>query len=577
MKNKYFLFLVTFLFIFSFSFTIYAQTDSLSGTYIDENGKYYQQADLPVYLHISTSPNGEKIPLSGRKVGEKQISVQPIILDGHGMHVIKHNDGKNSRNSYEYIIYADGLPPISTAKFLTPNIYRKNGTTFYGQNLEIELNTKDQMSGIEGFYYNLDETGMQPYTNSFPINSEGNHSLKYFSLDKVGNVETEKTKEFVIDVSPPISTYNIVGINSENVISLSTKIYFTLEDNNVGVKNTFYRFDDQSWKPYYNKRNLPLRALSDGNHTVDFYSIDYLKNKETTQSFSFYLDKTAPIMSADVLGDKFIVGQQVYFSGRTKLKLTAVDNKSGVKEVWYSIDGGEWIQYTDPFYLPSKSGTHKIRYYAIDNTENIGVEGSINPRFDTYRHSVSAVYVDLTGPKLDYKLQGKSFKKENIFYLSPETNIKLIARDNESGLKNIAYRINGQGEEIEYKTPFTLKELGVQNIEIIGYDNVNNRNVINTSLNVDTEAPTIFYHFSTMIEENRDTTYPSYVQLFLGAQDAQTNTEQIYYRINGGGKRLYNGKISGFAKNKSYTILVEVKDKLGNIAKEEIIFETLEY
>ena len=577
MKHKYAVLFATLLLILLFSFNVNAQTDSLSGTYVDENGKYYQQADLPVYLHISTSPNGEKIPLSGKKVGEKEISVQPIILDGHGVHILKHSDGKNPRNSYEYVIYADGLPPNSTSKFTTPYVYRRSGTTFYGRDLKIDLSVKDQMSGVEGLYFNLDGLGNQPYTNTISIDSEGDHLLRYFSLDKVGNVENENTKEFVVDVTPPISTYNVVGINSENVISLGTKIYFTLEDNNVGVQNTFYRFDEQSWKPYYNKRNLPLQTLNDGNHTLYFYSTDYLKNEEAEQSFTFYLDRTAPIMSADVLGDKFIVGQQVYFSGRTKLKLTAVDNKSGVKEVWYSIDGGEWTQYNDPFYLPSKSGTHTIRYYAVDNTENQGVEGAIDPRFDTYRHNVSAVYVDLTGPQLGYNYQGKTFQKGDVLYISPETNLRLTARDSESGLQRLTYKLNGQGEEIEYDTPFNVQQSGMQSLEIIGYDNVNNRNVITTEFAVDAEAPTVFYHFSTLPDETRDTAYPSYVQLFLGAQDGQTNTEQIYYRINGSAKRLYNGKISGFAKNKSYTILVEVKDKLGNIAEEEIIFETLEY
>jgi hypothetical protein len=62
-------------------------------------------------------------------------------------------------------------------------------------------------------------------------------------------------------------------------------------------------------------------------------------------------------MSADVLGVRFIVGDRIYFSGRTKLKLTAVDKKLGVKEIKYFIDdmGGA---YSDPFYLPSKAGRH---------------------------------------------------------------------------------------------------------------------------------------------------------------------------------------------------------------------------
>ena len=277
MKKRYFLLVAIFVIVFSLN--VSAQTDSLSGTYVDEEGKYYQQAELPVYLYISTSPNGEKIPLSGKKVGETEVKVEPIILDGHGVHYLKHHDGQNHKNSYEYVIYADGLPPKSTSTFTTPYVYRRRGTTYYGRDLKIDINVKDQVSGVEGLYFNLDGAGNRPYTNTISVDSEGDHLLRYFSLDKVGNVEKENSKEFTVDVTPPISTYNVVGINSENVISLGTKIYFTLEDNSVGVKNTLYRFDEQSWRPYYNKRNLPLQNLKDGNHTLYFYSTDYLKNE----------------------------------------------------------------------------------------------------------------------------------------------------------------------------------------------------------------------------------------------------------------------------------------------------------
>lgn len=554
----------------------FSQTDSISGTHVDEDGKYYQRADLPVYLHISTSPNGSSVPLPGQKSAQKELSVKPIMLDGHGRHLIKHYDGKNSKHNYQYVIYADGLPPTSSSTFQAPHVYKKDGLVYYGKNLEVLLETKDQMSGVRDFYYNLDSAGDKLYQDKIPVASEGKHSLQYFATDKVGNTEETKTKEFIVDVTPPKTVSHVVGIN-KNIISLSSKLYLTLSDNNVGVHKTYYRFDEQEWKSYSNKRNISIASLSDGNHTLSFYSMDFLKNQEVEQRFSFYLDRTAPIMSADVLGDKFIIAQQVYFSGRTKLKLTAVDNKSGVKEVWYSVDGGDFQLYKEPFYLPSKSGKHTVRYYAVDNIENQGVEGSIDPRFDTYRHIVNAVYVDLTGPKLSYNYKGSTFQKGNTLYISPETQLNFGAVDKESGLQKITYKL-GNEEEALYEKPFTVKKSGKQELQIIGYDNVNNRNVVNTQFLVDTEPPTIFYHFSTMPDQDGDANaYPSYVQLFLGAQDPQTNTEKIYYRINGGAEKLYTGKISGFEKNSKYTISVEVKDKLGNLATEEIIFQTLDY
>lgn len=83
------------------------------------------------------------------------------------------------------------------------------------------------------------------------------------------------------------------------------------------------------------------------------------------------------------------------------MKLTAVDNKSGVKEIRYSIDGKDFEVYDQPFYLPSISGAHTVRYYSIDNMANqtVGRKGS---GYEEFKHNVSKVYLDLTGPSILY-------------------------------------------------------------------------------------------------------------------------------------------------------------------------------
>lgn len=563
-----------------YTFSFAQNTDvggSKKGFYVDSTKKYYHKANLPVYINVSPNPNDVGVPLSGKVVGQqKKTRVQPMYLDGHGVHVIKHK-GRNGTPTFEYVINADGLAPTSKSKFITPYRYAEGKTRYYGRDLEIKLRTQDQMSGVEGLFSSLDDEEFAPYEESFGVEDEGEHVLKYYAIDNVGNQEKTKIERFVVDVTPPVSTYNVVGIAKENIVSTSTKIYLTIEDNIVGVSGTRYRFDDEAWQPYSGQKILPISKLRDGKHTLQFYSTDFLSNREKTQRFDFYLDKTAPIMSADVLGDRFIVANQVYFSGRTKLKLTAVDNKAGIKQVWYSIDGGAWKRYDQPFYLPSKSGLHTIRYYAEDEMGNAGVEGVTDARYDEYKHNVGSVYVDLTGPKLGYQYEGSTFRKGAQVYISPRTNVRLMAKDGESGLQRISYKQEDENDEADYSKPFRVTEAGEKTLEIIGYDNVNNRNVIKTNFVVDTQAPEIFHHFSTAsIDSTAEgvAVYPSYTKVFLASQDNETDCGTIYYSINGSPKMPYTGSIAGFKKNTRYKITVEVADKLGNVAKRRISFVT---
>lgn len=48
--------------------------------------------------------------------------------------------------------------------------------------------------------------------------------------------------------------------------------------------------------------------------------------------------------------------------------LVGSDSGSGVKNIQYSVDNGTWIVYSSPLIL---SGTHSIRYYATDNSNNV--------------------------------------------------------------------------------------------------------------------------------------------------------------------------------------------------------------
>jgi hypothetical protein len=286
-------------------------------------------------------------------------------------------------------------------------------------------------------------------------------------------------------------------------------------------------------------------------------------NKEIPKTFSFFLDKSAPILTSDVLGDRFIVNGKIYFSGRTKLKLTAVDNKSGVKEVKYSIDNSDFKEYTDPFYLPKKPGFHIIKYYAIDRmNNNTGVGGS---NYKNYKYSTKKIYVDLVGPTLSHSYIGKRFFTRDTVFLGKNSKIKLSATDFESGLQYISYSIDGVQKETMYKEPFTISGNGKHLIEYFGYDNVNNRNIGRFYVIVDQTPPEPSYTFSVEPYQTVDglNVYSSYVMVYLSGSDKMIGTQQIFYSINGSAEKLYTLPISGFKKGKNI-LKFKTVDKLGN-------------
>ena len=50
------------------------------------------------------------------------------------------------------------------------------------------------------------------------------------------------------------------------------------------------------------------------------------------------------------MGNTYMVGGKEYSSGRSRLKVAAVDNKAGVKEVWFSINGAPFELYDKPVF-----------------------------------------------------------------------------------------------------------------------------------------------------------------------------------------------------------------------------------
>ncbi|MEN8156666.1 MAG: hypothetical protein ABFS10_06935 [Bacteroidota bacterium] len=545
------------------------------------SGKIFWNRSVPFVVKLVSYYSDDEVTLSDD-------NEELIYFDSEGLNTIRSPwlvDPETKTPVYPqtdviFKVYADGMTPVTSSSFSLSPVHKDDHDIYYGQNLLVDLKTSDQMSGVKELYYSINQRPYQPFTEPLGFSEEGDHQLKYFAVDHVGNAEEESVLEFTVDTNPPETFHSVTDIDVEkSIISTSSKITLDLEDNIAGVSKTFYSMDGGE-KRLYKGGVIPVEHLEDGEHTLTYFSVDHVENTEEQKEFGFYMDRTAPITSSDVLGDRFVFEDKIYFSGRTKLKLTAVDNKSGVKEIRYSIDGGTYQPYTEPFYLPSVEGMHEIRFFAVDNISNTtgGEDGEITP--EQFKHSViREVFTDLVGPSVNHRFTGRFFPTRDTVFVCNETRINLSASDGESGLQYISYSIDDNREEIRYEEPFTIEKGGLHEIEFFAYDNVNNRNRSTFFCFLDDEPPAIYHTFSIPplkgsqpdLPEGVDV-YPSYVTVFLAAVDEVVGAEKIHYSVNGGQERRYDNPVEGFKVQEVNSLKIIAFDKLGNREEQEIQF-----
>ena len=328
--------------------------------YTDSEGRLFVNKSMPLYVWLSTSPdpNCEKQRLKSES--SPQYS-NPFYFDTEGYNTFRTPSQVDTvtkkvilpKRDIIFEVYTDSEAPVLKQNYGEAPLYRKDGKLYCGKNTVVNIADKDKMSGTDLILKSIDGSDFTKYSGEIPFNSEKDYVFKYYAVDNVGNVGKIKTLEFTVDVSSPKTVSEVIGTDYHGILNTSSKIKLTATDNSSGVNKVFYKIDNGSKRTYTGR--IALSSLTEGDHTITFYSVDNVKNTENENQYKFFLDKTAPMVIKEVLGDQYIINGKVVWSGRTKLQLTAVDNKAGVKEIMYSLSGEEYLKYSKPFYLPKKN------------------------------------------------------------------------------------------------------------------------------------------------------------------------------------------------------------------------------
>lgn len=540
--------------------------------YKNEEGKVYVNKDLPLYLSISTSPDGK----DGQVLDGKDPKYSsPMYLDSEGYNTIRTPwkvDPETKKTIYPkeeviFELYADSRPPVTSISF-DPDKRARVEDKIISKACSVTFSSKDEISGTESIYYSLDNTPFQKYESPISLTEEKSYTLKYYAVDNVGNKEEMKSISIQVDNSAPATSMNVEGDLSENIVSARSSIALESSDKVSEVSKIFYTIDDG--KTYEYSSPVSLASLSEGEHTITYFAVDKVDNNEEKKTYSFYVDKSAPRVIDEIIGNTFIANGKEYYSGRTKLKLVAMDNKAGVKEIRYSINGGEFTLYEAPFYL-TQSGNLNIEVLAMDNVNN----RIRTTEFSDKNNLLS--YVDLSGPSLNFNLSGPSFTVKDTVYISKETAISLKGTDSDSGFKEIDYQVDN-GSAVTFSEAFNIEEEGFHTVTYNGYDNLSNSSSETILCIVDNSGPEVFSRFSIdsnkskLIEGEEMKVYPPHVVLFLSSTDHYAGLDKISYQVNGGSVLPYRSLIENFKKDTAYKINVIVVDKLGNENQEEIKF-----
>jgi len=546
----------------SICFSLAAQTDSVPSFYKDSTGKLFIATGTHVYLYIGISPDASK---SIKLLGDN--GNNPIHWSGHGLKHLSHLNLYLGRRVNLYL-FADAFPPKTLLSYDSQKGIQKDNTIYLsGQGL-IELSSVDPDAGLKGIYYSLNGETSIKYSEPITLKSEGEYKLSVFALDNVGNKEEEITRTIVVDNTPPLSHLELEGDKFENIISGRSSISITSVDA-LGVKQILYTIDSSKALEY----SKPIKAstLSEGEHTISWYSIDEVDNVEAAKSFPFYVDKTPPMVFEEIVGNTYMVAGKEYSSGRSQLKIVAVDNKSGVKEINYSLNNSPFKIFDKPVYLSDIQGAVSVKSFASDNVGNQSVSDSQSEAF-------TMPTVDITGPQISYSFIGPKITLSDTLWIGPRTKIAISTNDRGAGVNRVSYKIKG-GDEKNYSEPFTNDEMGFHDVVCTAYDNVDNLNLISFSFGVDNQAPSIFNHFSiepaSWLSDNGEKipVFSKGLKLYLAATDNISGVDKLSYSLNGSREILYNSPLISFKPDTTYTLLIKSTDVLGNSSEKVVKFK----
>ena len=183
-----------------------------------------------------------------------------------------------------YFSPVDDTPPVTTDN--SPQTWQNNDFT-------VTLNATDDIRGVAYTSYKID-SGEWVNGTLVSINTEGNHTIEYYSVDWAGNTESVKTTYAALDKTLPLVTFisptplNTILAQNYILINAITSENATAIALEWGGLNESMLGSEISW-------NRDKTNLTDGNYPFKVFATDAAGNIGVSEERWVAIDTTAPV------------------------------------------------------------------------------------------------------------------------------------------------------------------------------------------------------------------------------------------------------------------------------------------
>lgn len=516
-----------------------APTTQFSAAGNQGNEGWFRAGPLQVTLTANDNVSGTAATYYSVDGGPTQTYTGPFDMSGQGRHTVSYwsvDKAGNTEAAQSSPVNIDYTGP-DTQSSVSGTL---GGALYYKSDVRVTLTpSEDNLSGVAGTFYRVDNGPTQTYTGPFTVTGDGVHPVEFWSVDVAGNHSyTGRIGGIHIDTTAPETQASVAGTAGDNGwYKGPVQITLSASDAQSGIRRTFYTIDGGQ-NQYY---SAPFTFSAEGTHTIHFWSMDEASNTDPQQTLVVNIDSTAPRTGASLAG---AVGDNGWFHGSAQVTLSSTDDvrQNGT---FYAVDGGPTQVYSTPFKVAG-DGQHTVSFWSVDQTGNAEAPQTITFLVDGTLPATQAAAVGAPG--------------DNGWYRGP-VQVTLSASDAMSKVRASFFAVDG-GAAQAYSAPFAVAGDGVHSVRFWSVDHAGNVEAAQTlTLSIDGTAPQTQASAAGTVGTNG--WYRGPVQVTLSASDNLSNVRNTYFTLDGGAAQTYAAPFT-VSGNGTHTVNLWSVDVAGN-------------